>query len=86
MEPLAMAVGYSSSMPWTSYTAGAVLVWIASLLCYRRFFHPLATIPGPFLPAVTRLYIWYYNVVRDGRFYKKIEELHAKYGIRTNFS
>jgi hypothetical protein len=77
-----MAIESSSSVPWAFYTAGVVLVWIATRLCYRRFFHPLANVPGPFLPAVTGLYIWYYNAVRDGRFFKKIEEMHTKYGIR----
>ncbi|KAH8887271.1 cytochrome P450 [Thozetella sp. PMI_491] len=49
-------------------------------MVYRRFFHPLARIPGPFIPAVTRMYIWYWNVPQDGHFYRKIDELHARYG------
>jgi len=43
---------------------------------YRRFFHPLAKVPGPFLPAVTKLYQSAYN----GRYYLQIEKMHAKYG------
>jgi hypothetical protein len=65
---------------WAGYVAQVLLFWIVSNVVYRRFFHPLAKIPGPFFPAVTRLYIWYWNVIKDGHFYRKIEELHARYG------
>lgn len=50
--------------------------YVASICVYRRFFHPLAKIPGPFLPAVTKLYQSYYN----RRYYLQIEKLHARYG------
>ncbi|KAK0720967.1 cytochrome P450 [Lasiosphaeris hirsuta] len=65
---------------WAAYAAQALLVWFVTTIVYRRFFHPLSGIPGPFLPAVTRLYAWYWNVPKDGRLYRKIEELHARYG------
>ena len=54
----------------------ALISYVASICVYRRFFHPLAKIPGPFLPAVTKLYQSYYN----RRFYLQIEKLHARYG------
>lgn len=50
--------------------------YVASICVYRRFFHPLAKVPGPFLPAVTKLYQSYYN----RRYYLQIEKLHARYG------
>ena len=50
--------------------------YVAAQIVYRRFFHPLAKTPGPFLPAVTTLYQSYYN----GRYYLEIERLHKKYG------
>ena len=56
--------------------AVVLVVYVSSLAIYRRFFHPLAKIPGPFLPAVTKLYQSYYN----GRYYLQIERLHQKYG------
>lgn len=65
---------------WFSYAAQALFVWAVSTVVYRRYFHPLASIPGPFVPAVTRLYIWYWNFLKDGVLYHRIEELHAKYG------
>lgn len=54
----------------------AILLHITTTCIYRRFFHPLANIPGPFLPAVTKLYQSYFNC----RYYIEIERLHRKYG------
>jgi cytochrome P450 len=59
-----------------SVLASIVLLHITTTCSYRRFFHPLAKIPGPFLPAVTKLYQSCYNC----RYYLEIERLHAQYG------
>lgn len=56
--------------------ASVVVLHITTTCIYRRFFHPLAKIPGPFLPAVTKLYQSYYNC----RYYLEIERLHRQYG------
>jgi hypothetical protein len=60
-------------------TAFAVLTigYFASLVIYRRFFHPLAKVPGPFLASVTALYQTYYN----RRYFEQIEKLHEQYGM-----
>ncbi|KAK9773097.1 putative Cytochrome P450 [Seiridium cardinale] len=58
----------------------ASLGWVVTTIIYRRYFHPLARVPGPFLSATTRLYIWYHNGVREGQLYKKLEQLHGRYG------
>ena len=65
-----------------SILASAVVVQIATTCIYRRFFHPLAKIPSPFLPAVTKLYQSYHN----RRYYLEIERLHDIYGpiVRIN--
>jgi hypothetical protein len=81
---IAMVLGITSSMPWALYAAEAMLFGIVYVICYRRFFHPLAKVPSPFLPAVTRLYLWYHNVIKDGSYYKRIDEMHAKYGTRPH--
>lgn len=60
---------------WAALFA-SLFLYTASIAVYRRFFHPLAKIPGPFLPAVTKLYQSFYN----GRYYLQIEKLHEKYG------
>jgi hypothetical protein len=47
---------------------------------YRRYFHPLAKVPGPALAAVTHLYAFFFNNVGGSRYYAQIEKLHRKYG------
>lgn len=64
-----------SANKW-SLLACLALVQITTTCIYRRFFHPLAGVPGPFLPAVTKLYQSYYN----RRYYLEIERLHLQYG------
>jgi len=62
-------------------TVLAIGVWMLIETIYRRYFHPLSKIPGPFIPAVTRLYLWYQSIVKEGQSYKMIEQLHKTYGI-----
>ena len=59
------------------------LVWLG---IYRLYFNPIAHIPGPKLAALTKLYQFYYDVLRGGEFSFKLQGLHAKYGpvIRVN--
>ncbi|KAI8657944.1 hypothetical protein NCS57_01174500 [Fusarium keratoplasticum] len=64
---------------WRAAVVGGAFYTIATII-YRRFFHPLANVPGPFLPAVTKKYAWYFNVPCGGKFYKEIERLHDVYG------
>jgi cytochrome P450 len=59
-----------------SLLAFVIIIQIATKCIYHRFFHPLAKIPGPFLPAVTKLYQSYHNC----RYYLEIERLHQQYG------
>ncbi|CZR60166.1 related to trichodiene oxygenase [cytochrome P450] [Phialocephala subalpina] len=46
----------------------------------RLFFHPLAHIPGPKLAALTWWYEFYFDVLQEGRYVFKIQELHKQYG------
>lgn len=47
---------------------------------YRLYFHPLRKFPGPRLAAITSLYEFYYNVIRNGKFLFEIERMHEQYG------
>ncbi|OCK93182.1 uncharacterized protein K441DRAFT_148860 [Cenococcum geophilum 1.58] len=38
------------------YIFSVLIVWFTSTIIYRRFFHQLAEIPGPLLPAITYLH------------------------------
>lgn len=56
---------------------------ICLILCvviHRLFFHPLSTIPGPRLAAITSLYHFYYSVIRRGDVVNHLKFLHKKYG------
>ncbi|OAX85369.1 hypothetical protein ACJ72_00258 [Emergomyces africanus] len=69
-----------------THGGGFYLIYIATLLFYRFFFHPLAHIPGPPLAVATYLYEWYYDLYLGGQFTFHLKELHKKYGpaIRIN--
>ncbi|EPE32163.1 Cytochrome P450 [Glarea lozoyensis ATCC 20868] len=56
------------------------VLWLASLVFYRVFLHPLANFPGPKLAAVTRYYEAYFDVIQNGQYTFKIAEMHKKYG------
>jgi hypothetical protein len=68
------------SASWAAYLSAAGVIWLASILVYRRYFHPLAKVPGPALAAVTHLYAFFFNNVGGSRYYAQIEKLHRKYG------
>lgn len=62
------------------YAAGLITSFVAYIVVYRLFFHPLAQIPGPKLAALTFLYQTYYSFKDGSRFYKQVGLLHEKYG------
>jgi cytochrome P450 len=72
---LGTTLGPVTEYKW-SLLACLILIHITTTIIYRRFFHPLSKIPGPFLPAVTKLYQSYHNC----RYYLEIERLHQQYG------
>lgn len=63
---------------------GVTLTYYATLVFYRLFLHPLARYPGPRLAAISRWYEAYYDVVLNGKYTKKIAELHKIYGLLTH--
>ncbi|KAF4620123.1 hypothetical protein G7Y89_g14699 [Cudoniella acicularis] len=62
------------------YIVALTAVYFGTLIFYRLFLHPLAKFPGPKLAAITRYYEAYYDIVQNGQYIFKIEELHKKYG------
>lgn len=69
-----------SSVPPTYLVISSLLCWFVSTSVYRLFFDPLAKFPGPKLAAITRYYEAYYDVIQNGQYTYKIEQLHKQYG------
>jgi hypothetical protein len=80
---LGLALGlesYPSLSKAVIYAAMLIPPYVAYVVVYRLFFHPLAQIPGPKLAALTFFYQTYYSFKDGSRFYKKVGLLHKKYG------
>lgn len=70
---------------WT-VTVGLWSLYVALVAVYRLYFSPLAHIPGPRLPALTRWYEAYYEIVLSGQYSFHIDKLHDLYGISSALS
>jgi cytochrome P450 len=57
----------------------AILYWVSKCI-YNLYFHPLRNFPGPKIAAIGCEYEFYHDVVKDGRYLWKMEEMHKKYG------
>lgn len=68
--------------PWklTFAATSTYFIYIACLVVYRIFFHPLAKFPGPRYAALSRWHECYFDVYQQGKFIFWIEEQHKKYG------
>lgn len=75
----------TSPLSWTSFLSTVALIWICSVVIYRRHLHPLAKVPGPSLAAVTHLYAFFFNNVGGSRYYAQIEKLHRRYGMSISW-
>ncbi|KAL1389706.1 cytochrome P450 [Phyllosticta capitalensis] len=73
---------YEFLFPSLAYGTALILLWVTGVAVYRITLHPIASIPGPKLAAITGLYEAWYNCVRRGRYYLKYEEMHDIYGKR----
>lgn len=58
----------------------SVIIYYATLIVYRLYFHPLASFPGPKLAAISRWYEAYYDVIQGGQYTPKIVQLHKQFG------
>lgn len=68
----------------TTETCGTIIVFSIVYSLYvayeRLYLSHLSSVPGPKLAALTYWYEFYYDVVLNGRFVFKIQELHKIYG------
>ncbi|CUS08978.1 unnamed protein product [Tuber aestivum] len=73
----------SSDLSKGTIAATVFGVWLLNriiLVLYRLYLDPLSKFPGPKLAAATSMYEMYYDIVEDGTFVWKMDELHRKYG------
>lgn len=69
-------------MPLFVWAAVAFAAYVLGLAIYRLYLSPLARakIPGPTVPALTKFYEAYYEIVKKGKLTFKLDELHEQYG------
>ncbi|MCJ1469746.1 hypothetical protein MMC07_008388 [Pseudocyphellaria aurata] len=65
---------------------GICICYIIGLGVYRLWLSPIASFPGPKLAALTGWYEFYYDVIFNGSYLYKIEEMHRQFGpiVRIN--
>jgi len=63
-----------------SATIALIPLLFLARIFYRALLHPLASIPGPRIAAVTSLYRAYYDIICDGEWSEQLHVLHARYG------
>lgn len=56
------------------------ICYIIGLGVYRLWLSPIASFPGPKLAALTGWYEFYYDVIFNGSYLYKIEEMHRQFG------
>ena len=70
-------------MPFASVALPALGLGVLFLVCkaiYNLYLHPLARFPGPRLAASTKIYEFYYDIVKGGQFFYGIQRIYAVYG------
>ncbi|KUJ17651.1 cytochrome P450 [Mollisia scopiformis] len=65
---------------WPHLLALSVFVLLVYTFVSRRYLHPLAKIPGPFLWSISTLPMLYHQGVREGKLLHELIKLHEKYG------
>jgi hypothetical protein len=62
-----------------------IVLYACGLFLYRLYLSPIAAFPGLLLARATFWYEFYHNWVKNGQYYRRIEEMHKKYGILRFF-
>jgi cytochrome P450 len=71
---MSLAIAIATTFAATAITIGLIIV------AYRLYLHPLASVPGPRLAAVSTIYEAYYDLVRKGQLPWQLKKLHERYG------
>ncbi|KAI9035564.1 cytochrome P450 [Aspergillus affinis] len=62
------------------YLVGSFFIYGTAVVVYRLYLSPIAHFPGPRLAAATEWYEFYYQLVKDGQWGRKIMDIHDEYG------
>lgn len=57
------------------------LLSLSAVAVYRLYLHPLAGVPGPKICALTRLYEFWWDCPMVGQFFRRVDEMHDRYGM-----
>lgn len=68
------------SLPLPLAIFWTLLSWPICLAAYRLYFGPLSHFPGSKWAALTGWYEFYFQVVGNGRYVWKIQEMHEEHG------
>lgn len=79
MSILSSTYGYGLSI-----VAAIGFLWIGGTIAYHLWFGPLAAFPGPRWAALTGWYETYFDCFKRGRYWVEIEQMHQKYGKKSN--
>lgn len=61
-------------------SAWATVAYTVGLVIYRLWLCPVAHFPGSPWCKITFLYEFYWEWIRPGQYYRRIQEMHEKYG------
>ncbi|KAM5386543.1 hypothetical protein ACJZ2D_000506 [Fusarium nematophilum] len=68
---------------WPVLLAAIWLLHTTTVAVYRLTWHPLASFPGPVLARASYMYEFWFEVILEGRYTRRIEKLHQKYDTGT---
>src|ERR1700761_1842879 len=71
-------------MTLSTHKIRQILIYRTAILLYNLYFHPLSSVPGPRLFAISNLP--YAVALCGGRWPYKLKELHDKYGPVVRFA
>ncbi|KAF2739407.1 putative cytochrome P450 [Polyplosphaeria fusca] len=54
--------------------------YVVVLYVFRIYFSPISHIPGPKWAAATRWYEFYFDAIKNGKYYLEVEKMHETYG------
>ncbi|KAI1777461.1 cytochrome P450 [Hypoxylon cercidicola] len=87
MKSIELLLSQGTMMPFVLIIIGGWATYRLLVILYNLSpFHPLSHIPGPTLARATYLPEFYYDFIKYGRYTKRIQKMHDKYGpiVRIN--